>query len=283
MLDATLVIVNFDSGDRLARLLDDLAGLAPKIVVLDNASPDESGQAAADRTSIALIEQDANIGFAAGANRAAAEAKEATWLIFINPDAHPTAANLEALLAAPPLGAAAMAPIQTDELGHARSESGGYRPSLLRFAAWAIIPSSIIGRAGPWLAPPFPAEDRDLAWVSGAVLAVRRDMFETIDGFDERYFLYLEDVDLCERITANGGRVILRGGIRVFHEVANGNPRRRAEETSRFVQSLSYRFSGLPRRILGLELTIGFGIRALLGSRPARSGLPAAISLLRGR
>lgn len=281
MLDATLVIVNFDSGDRLAHLLDDLHGTCRRIIVLDNASPDGSGQAAVGRAAVELIENPANTGFAAGANRAVTAATAPTeWFIFLNPDAHPSPAGLTELLDDVPDDVGAIAPLQIDELGTPRAESGGYRPSLWRFAIWALLPAALHGRLGPWVAPPFPSTDTDIPWVSGAVLAVRRSTFESAGGFDERYFLYLEDVALCERIRAQGERVVLRAGVRVFHEVGNGDPYRRARELRRSVDALGAHFIGIRRFGLGVELLLGFSLRALAGSRSARHALPACFRLL---
>jgi len=281
MLDASVVIVNYNSGDRLGRLLDPLAGFVRDVRVVDNASDDGSG-GAANRDGVTIIRNPGNAGFAAAANQGAGGAT-AEWLVFLNPDVHPVPGDLAALLRDVPPDVGAVAPLQLDERGHPRPESGGHAPSIGRFAAWAVLPRAWRGNLGPWLAAPFPQADIDLAWVSGAALAVRREDFESLGGFDERFFLYQEDVDLCARLRGRGRRVLCRGHVRIFHEVADGDPRRRAEGTARFVAALGMQFRGWRRRILGLELLLGFGLRAVTGRADARAALAPSRALLSRR
>ena len=131
----------------------------------------------------------------------------------------------------------------------------------------------------------FPMADIYPDWVSGAFMAVRREAFERVHGFNTDFFLYLEDADLCRRIRTTGGRVMCRAWVRVHHEVAQGDPHRRAEETGRFVRSLAMQFSGWRLKALGLTLMWGFGARAILGKGPARvaarRALPECLELLR--
>ncbi len=279
MLDASVVIVNYNSGDRLGRLLETLAGSVPDICVVDNASGDDSAPTTG-RHDLRLIRNPENAGFAAAANLGAAGATR-DWLLFLNPDVHPTPEDLKALLRDVSADVGAVAPLQLDERGDPRPESGGHAPSLGRFSAWAFLPGARRRDLGPWLAPPYPNGDVYLDWVSGAVLAVRREDFASIGGFDERFFLYQEDVDLCSRLRAGGRRVLCRGGVRIFHEVADGDPRRRASGTARFVASLGMQFHGWRRRVLGLVLLAGFGLRAIAGRSDARSALGPSLALLR--
>lgn len=279
MLDASVVIVNYNSGDRLGRLLDALTDAAHDVCVVDNASRDGSARSAV-RDGVRLIPNPRNVGFAGAANAGAQEAAGA-WILFLNPDVHPAPGDLDALLREIPADAGAVAPLQVDERGHPRPESGGHAPSLARFSAWAVIPRRWRGDRGPWLAPPFPADDVDLDWISGAALAVRREDFESLGGFDERFFLYQEDVDLCERLRERGRRVVCRGTVRIFHELADGDARRRAEGMASFVTSLGMEFSGWRRRVLGLVLLVGFGIRAVAGRADARAAIAPSRALLR--
>jgi GT2 family glycosyltransferase len=61
-------------------------------------------------------------------------------------------------------------------------------------------------------------------WVSGAALAVRRDVFRKIDGFDERYFMYFEDIDLCRRVVAAGYTIHYLAETEVFHLGGGSQP-----------------------------------------------------------
>lgn len=284
MRDATAVVVNFNSGDRLGRLLDSLEGEVGTVVVVDNASSDGSLDAAEGRTSVEALRNDTNAGFAAAANRGAVGAR-GTWIVFVNPDAHPLPGQVDALIENVPPDVAVIAPLQMNANGRPLAETGGYDPSLPRFLLWSVIPTRFHGRRGPWIAPPFPRGDVELDWVSGAMMAVRREVFERLGGFDERFFLYQEDVDLGRRARAAGYRVVCRASVRVEHEVAQGDPVRRSEEAQRFVESLGLQFHGWRRRVLGIALLVGFGLRSITGSPGGRAaagaGLSPGLSLIR--
>ena len=280
--DATAVIVNFNSGDRLERLLDRLQTQVRDLVVVDNASDDGSEVYAADREGVTLILNADNVGFAAAANAAAANATGA-WLLFANPDTLPEGDAVHLLTADLPEDVAVVSPAQLDAEGRQRPETGGYDPSLARFAAWAFLPRRVRSGRGPWLAPPFPAADLYPHWVSGTFMAVRRSTFERVHGFDERFFMFQEDADLCRRLRTAGFRIMCRASVGVTHELAQGQPARRSAEAERYVASVSTLFEGGRRKTLGFLLACGFGFRTLLGPdrSSSRRAFAASVRLLR--
>jgi N-acetylglucosaminyl-diphospho-decaprenol L-rhamnosyltransferase len=284
-VDATAVVVNHNSGPRLGPLLEALLGEVGTVVVVDNASSDHSIQTAEGRDRVGVVRNDANRGFAAAANQGA-RSVTSEWLVFVNPDAQLRPGQVQTLLSGVPADVAAVAPLQVDQNDLPRSETGGYEPTLSRYLVWALVPVRFHRRRGPWLAPPWPQSDMDLAWVSGALLGVRRAVFESLGRFDERFFLYHEDVDLCRQARRAGYRVICRPSVRLVHEVAHGDPRRRVTSGLRSVESLALDFTGPRRRALGAVLGIGFGLRALFASGTARelarAVLPHCRTLLRG-
>ena len=283
--DATAVIVNYNSGDRLGPLLDVLLPEVRGVVVVDNASVDASLSGVEGRPGVAVLGNDSNRGFAAAANQGAALGK-GDWLLFVNPDTHLLPGQVSRLLWDVPADVAAVAPLQVDEDGRPRSETGGYEPTLRRYLVWALLPVRFHGRFGPWLAPPFPTADVELAWVSGALLGVRRRLFEDFGGFDQRFFLYHEDVDLCRRARRAGWRIVCRAAVRLHHEVAHGEAGRRVNSGLRSVESLALDFEGGRRRALGAVLSLGFGLRALLAvgttRRLARAVLLPCLRLMIG-
>jgi GT2 family glycosyltransferase len=284
--DATAVIVNYNSGHRLGPLLDLVQPEVRGVAIVDNASSDGSLDAAEGRPNVTIVRNDGNRGFAAAANQGAATADSA-WVLFVNPDIHLTPGDISTLLTGVPSDVAAVAPLQVDEEGTPKVETGGYQPTLLRYLVWALIPVRFHRRFGPWVAPPFPDRDTDLDWVSGALLGIRREVFERLGRFDERFFLYHEDVDFGRRAREAGYRIWVRPSVRLHHEVAHGDPSRRVLSGVRSVESLAKAFGGWRRRVLGVILLIGYGLRATLGSGTgrdlARAVLPMCRDLALGR
>jgi N-acetylglucosaminyl-diphospho-decaprenol L-rhamnosyltransferase len=284
--DATAVLVNYNSGSRLGPLLESLEPEVRSIVIVDNASADRSADQVEARPKAQLIRNQANLGFAAAANQGAA-GSDSAWLLFVNPDVHLRPGDVTMLLKSLPEDVAAVAPLQVDAEGTPKPETGGYRPTLGRYLVWAALPVRLHRQRGPWLAPPWPDRDTELDWVSGALLGIRRTVFEELGGFDERFFLYHEDVDFGGRARRAGYRVLCRPGVQLHHEVAHGDPTRRVASGLRSVESLALAFTGWRRRALGAILLLGFGLRAALGSGIgrdlARAALPHARALVAGR
>ncbi|CAN5236373.1 N-acetylglucosaminyl-diphospho-decaprenol L-rhamnosyltransferase [soil metagenome] len=283
--DATAVLVNYNSGGRLEHLLDLLTEEVRAIVVVDNASSDGSLSPAERRAGTQVIRNEVNRGFAAAVNQGAVVG-ETEWLLLVNPDAHIRRGDVTRLLSGVPEDVAAIAPLQVDEAARPRSETGGFEPSLFRYLVWAVLPVRFHRGFGPWLAPPFPTADTDVDWVSGALLGIRRHVFVRLGGLDERYFLYHEDVDFARRARKLGYRILCRPTVRLFHEVAHGEPSRRVASGLRSVESLSLDFSGWRRRALGLVLGLGYGLRAMFATGTtrdlSRAVLPQCRRLIRG-
>lgn len=285
-VDATAIIVIHNDGDRLVQLLDVLLAELREAVVVDNASTDGSLDGLGSREGLQVLRNEQNRGFAAGVNLGARSATGA-WLLLVNPDVHLLRGQATSLLTGVPADVAEVAPLQVDERGRPRVETGGYEPTVGRYLLWALIPVRYHRRLGPWLAPPFPAVDTEVDWLSGALLGIRRDVFERLGGFDERYFMYHEDVDLARRIRASGMRVLCRPSVLLHHEVAHGDFDRRIRSGLFAIESLAQDFHGWRRRALGLVLLLGYGLRALLGSGTQRelaaAVLPHCRALMRGR
>jgi GT2 family glycosyltransferase len=285
-LDATAVIVNYNDGPRLGELLDLLLLEVRRVVVVDNASSDGSEAAADERPAVTLIRNERNRGYAPAANQGAALA-DGSWIVLVNPDAHVEPGDIASLVRDVPDDVAAIAPVQVDRTGRARPETGGYAPSLPRYLLWAFVPVRLHGRWGPWLSTVPAGGDVPLDWVSCGLLAIRREDFEAIGGLDERFFLYHEDVDLGRRLRLHGKRVFCRTSIRLFHEVATGDPARRLRQSLLGLDSLALEFRGWRRPILGVILATGYGLRAIFASDDkrslARAALPACGRMIIGR
>jgi GT2 family glycosyltransferase len=197
-----------------AQLRDD-----DELVVVDNASRDGTAAAVREAAPQAVVlQQDQNLGFAGGCNTGAT-ASTAPLLLFLNPDALPATGCVDALrgtAAAQPDWGAWQALVTMDD-GSTINTSGGVTHYL--GLGWA-------GRCGEPVssAPDAPTE---IAFPSGAALCIRRDAWEHVGGFDERYFLYVEDLDLGLRLWLSGHGVGLIPDARVEHAYEFGKGERK--------------------------------------------------------
>ncbi|MBI4862615.1 MAG: glycosyltransferase family 2 protein, partial [Candidatus Riflebacteria bacterium] len=159
-------------------------------IVLENGSrPDEAGLLEAGLPgSATLLASDANLGFAAGVNAAAAYGS-ADWILLLNPDLVPGEGVLGSLLSRLP-AAPAHGILGAVRLGDGPRSYGEFPGLLDRFRA----PSRVSSTGAP----------QQVDWVSGCFMAIRRSLFASLGGFDEGFFMQLEDVDLCWRALGAG-------------------------------------------------------------------------------
>jgi N-acetylglucosaminyl-diphospho-decaprenol L-rhamnosyltransferase len=206
-----IVIVAYNSGEYLRRSLAELAGGGHDVVVVDNASPDgRTAAACAGFERIRLIERARNDGFATAANAGVA-ATDAAWVLLVNPDAWPQGDAVAALLRCaqrdPRTGA--LGPLLVDEQG--RPARSTIRPPLTpaALALWAAVPKPVTRAYDLWRRASRADGLRAGEFLQGAALLLRREAFDAVDGFDERFFMYGEDADLCQRLSAAGWGVEL--------------------------------------------------------------------------
>ena len=208
---SSVVIVNWNAGRALLDCLASVPGGGDVVetVLVDNASTDDSLAVARERhPGVRVVETGANLGFAAGANRGAAAAR-GDALVFLNPDARVEPGAIERLV-----GALATTPGAGIAGGGLVGADGRWQPGSARFHPVAHLlldttPGRLVerGRRGP----------RVVDWVYGTFMAVRRDAFRQLGGFDESYFLYGEDLDLCHRAAAHGLRTLHVPEARAVH------------------------------------------------------------------
>jgi len=208
----SVVVVNWNAGAALEACLASIAadGLdGREVIVVDNASTDGSLALARTRHPEAmLLDMGGNAGFARAANRGA-EAARGDTLVFLNPDARVLPGAIAALVAA--LHATPAAGIAGGGLCDA---AGRWQPGAARFAPVAhLLLDTTLGR--------LPARRRHrpyrVDWVYGTFMAVRAAVFRQLGGFDRRYFVYGEDLDLCHRAAALGVRTIHVPAARAVH------------------------------------------------------------------
>ena len=184
-----------------------------EVIVVDNASGDGTVAAARAAGGTKIIERQANGGFAAGC-ATGAEAATGQWLLFLNPDTVIAPDAVEALLNCaqehPGTGIVGGRFVHPDGTTDPRSFWG--RPSPWSAACFALGLSSLLPGSRlfdpeapqQWSAD--PAQERAVPVVSGAFMLVRRQLWDTLGGFDPVFFLYGEDADFCLRAAAAGCR-----------------------------------------------------------------------------
>jgi len=277
------VVVNYESGALLADcvdalLADDSAGPVD-VVVVDNGSTDGSvATLHARHPEVAVMDPHANLGYGRAANLGIA-ATRAPVVLVINPDAMLTPGSaravLDAFAAAPDLAVVGPRILNPD---------GSTYPSARTAPGTGVaVGHAVLGRIAPHnrFTRAYRQTDadtgvpRDVDWVSGAALWFRRDALDRVGGWDERYFMFLEDVDVCREITTAGDRVRYEPEAVVTHVV--GASRSRAPVRSVVAHHrAAYRYLDKwwtgPRR-LALPAAAGF-----LGARAAVSAASAAVT-----
>ena len=249
MPEVAAIVVNYNAGQELRRALqsiaDELTGRCWEAVVVDNASEDGSAAIAEEfAPAVRLLRNVHNVGFGRGVNQAVA-ASSAPILLIMNPDCRlvaGAAATLEDELETHPECAIA-GPRILDPDGSVQGSARG-DPDML---------TGLFGRSALLrrMMPELPVSRRNVVsseairngksvsveWLSGACMLVRRDAFEKARGFDERYFLYWEDADLCRRLRALGYHVRYVPGATAIHRVGHSSQRVRESATRAFHDS----------------------------------------------
>jgi GT2 family glycosyltransferase len=232
----SIVIVNFNAGAALRDTLQSLdSGLSEfdwEAVVVDNASTDGSDRLVehAD-TRVRLLRQDRNLGFARAVNAGLA-ATTAPLVLVQNPDCslRPGAVAvlkraLDAHHEAAVVGPRILNPdgtIQESARGDPNLLTGlfGRTTVLSRLAPnLAIVRRNLAARQ----ALEDGAESAAVDWISGACMLARRQALSAVGGFDERYFLYWEDADLCRRLRSAGWTARYVPGAVVVHRVGGSS------------------------------------------------------------
>jgi GT2 family glycosyltransferase len=192
------------------------------IIVIDNASTDGSAAGlAADRARLALVLNEENRGFAAGCNQGANRGS-APLLLFLNPDVRvkPDAvAAIVRYLGDPTHSRVGIVGIQLLDIEGRVQRTCARAPT----AATLLLRTLFLDRLCPALVPPHflthwdHGDTRPVDQVMGAFLLIRRELFESLGGFDERFFLYYEDVDLCVGAREAGWSVVYHAGAQALH------------------------------------------------------------------
>ncbi|HEY6671815.1 MAG TPA: glycosyltransferase family 2 protein [Solirubrobacterales bacterium] len=238
------VIVTHNSADDLCTMVASQATVESfdRLLVVDNASTDDTREVAAD-AGLEVVSLEANRGLAAAANVGVDRASGPSFAL-LNPDVRATSAGdfrrLEEELAEDGIGAVAPALVLPDG-------------TLQDSARWVPTPLDLVVRriSGNDRGAVRVTNPVDVEWATAACLVIRRCAFDQIGGFDERYFLYFEDVDLCVRLRTAGFRVRYDPTVRLHHDYrAASRASIRTPETRHHMRSALRFFQRTPAALL---------------------------------
>lgn len=256
-----IVTVNWNAGPQLAECIASVRAAEPDIVaryiIVDNGSRDGSADFECDWGKLLVDRAGENLGFGRGCNRGARQG-EAPYILLLNPDTRltePAIAKAVAFLEAPENSAYGICGIKLlDEQGRVTRHCARF-PTLGTFASiMAGLDRLLPGRAPGLLMADFDhRSSRRVDHVQGAFYLIRRDLFEALGGFDDDYFVYLEDLDLSLRARLRGALCYYLAEAEAFHR--GGGTTDQAKGVARFY--------GIEARFIYVRKHFGFASRAL--------------------
>jgi N-acetylglucosaminyl-diphospho-decaprenol L-rhamnosyltransferase len=294
-----VVTVTYSPGPHLERFLASLSLATERpvsVLMADNGSTDGTPQAAVERyDNVRLFETGANLGYGTAANRAVAQLDGdqggQEWVIVANPDVQWGPGSIDALLDAagrwPRAGA--LGPLIRDPDGSVYP-SARHLPSLIRGGMHAVL--GPFWPRNPWTAAyrqeRLEPSERPVGWLSGSCLLMRRSAFSEVGGFDERYFMYMEDVDLGDRLGKAGWLSVYVPSAEVLHHKGHSTGRDPASHLTAHHQStyifLADRHPGWWRAPLRWTLRASLQVRSRLMVRSSlRRSRKEELKLAEGR
>lgn len=208
-MELSIIILTYNSSKYIGVLLESIWSAYKtkinnqkiEVIIADNKSQDGTKTIVAEHKFAKFLENDENAGFAKGINIAEKHAK-GEILIFINPDSKMTGGNLENLINEFSDDSVGIVGGEITNSKGGRELSCGKTYTLLNTVFLALGLEEVTGvRFAPDIR-------QEVDHVSGAFLAIRKSLFEKLNGFDEHYFMYVEDADLCFRAKKLGFKVI---------------------------------------------------------------------------
>ena len=223
-VDVRIGIVSWNTAEHLARCLDALPaavdGMTAEVVVVDNASTDGSAEVADTHSSVRVVRNETNVGYARAVNQALA-GSESPVLIALNPDTVPPPGSLRALVERlRDTGAGVVVPVL-------RNPDGTLQHSVHRFpsrrlAAVVALPGRLhrgrLGRRFCLESACEPVRSGPVDWAIGAVHVIDAAALDPGEQpYTERWFMYVEDLELCHRLARRGRVTWLDTTVEVVH------------------------------------------------------------------
>ena len=209
---ASIIIVSYNKRDDITRCLESVKQTAHpsfEVIVVDNASTDGSASVAAGFSDVITIFSDVNLGFGGGCNLGATRSRS-KYLIFLNPDTVVDPGWLDALIRLldkqPQVGLVTAKILMLNDPTRINTCGNTVHVSGLTLCRGLGVSSESFDR------------EEEVDAVSGAAFAIRREVFESLGGFDETMFLYMEDTDLSLRARLAGWESMYAPESIVYHD-----------------------------------------------------------------
>lgn len=219
-----IVIVNWNSGTQISDCVDSIAkyrgDVDVSVVVIDNGSQDGSDELVEGIPGVKLVRAGANLGFAKACNLGAAQVGSAEYLLFLNPDAavlEGTLAGVVKFMNQPSSKSVGVCGVALVDQNRHVWRSCARFPTPMRLACASIGLDRVKPSFGTFMTEWDHAESRIVEQVIGAFFFVRREVFQRLSGFDERFFVYFEEVDFAMRAAHVGARTMYLASVQAFH------------------------------------------------------------------
>lgn len=232
MSKVSVIIISYNSEDFIEKCVSSLLKNLPReseIIILDNASTDKTITILEKfLPQIRLIKSTENLGFAKGNNKAVKEAN-GEYLFFLNPDTQVKSGVINQLInfyeQTPNVGIVAPKLVM---------RNGQTQPSVKKLPTiWGAVKEFIFGIKNAYSEyVPEAKSPMEIEYVYGAAMLIEKNLFDKLSGFDEKYFLYYEDADLCKKVRDLGKKIYYYPGAFVMHLVGATKSKRDRYELS---------------------------------------------------
>lgn len=241
----SFIIVNYNTCDLLAQCLNSIrekvTGISYEIIVVDNASSDGSSYMLKSIFSeVRLLQNNKNTGFG-HANNLGVSISKGKYVLLINSDAvlqEDIATPLAAFLESHP-HVGAVGPNVFLPNGTKQSKICGFMPSLIKLIMDSLLLSTVFSKAssfnGVYLENPTKGQT-PVGWISGVCMLIRKQAYDQVNGFDISYFLYMEDIDLCRRLTLMGWNIFHLNEYNITHHCGASSPSDKARLRNNILQ-----------------------------------------------
>lgn len=249
-----IIIVTFNAMEEIDACLESLVGhtepFPTTITVVDNASHDGTAAHIRQRwPSVQVIDSGGNLGFAKG-NNIGMRATQSDYVLLMNPDTVAPPGAIQTLvrgLASHPeaaiAGARLLSPTGFPEMSWGAVITPWNETKQMLFSRLYLRKIRRVVKKMDRLS----RQAREVEWVSGACMVVRRADLEAVGGFDERYFMYNEDVDLCIAMRQRGRLTLYIAGAEVLHHRGKSAPKNPELERRRQLSHVAYYEKHLPK------------------------------------